>query len=84
MLQVRTHLCATRGSAAVQGVTAKSGGNQSYKVQTTAKFKVGHFREDAWGKFFNGGIAELRMKTGSKRSQRFRAPFGPQGSASYR
>ena len=52
---------ATRGSLAVQGVTAKSGGNQSYKVQTTAKFKVGHFREDTWGKFFNGGIAELRI-----------------------
>ncbi len=52
---------ATRGSLAVQGVTAKPAGNQSYKVQTTAKFKVGHFREDTWGKFFNGGIAELRI-----------------------
>ena len=33
----------------------------SHAIQTTARLKVGHFREDEWGKFFNGGIAELRI-----------------------
>ena len=52
----------TRGSLAVQGVTASPSDKQTgYRIQTTARFKVGHFREDAWGKFFNGGIAELRI-----------------------
>ena len=53
----------TRGSIAVQGATASKSGNQqsSFAIQTTARFKMGHFREDTWGKFFNGGIAELRI-----------------------
>ena len=53
---------ATRGSIAARGVTTSpSGAQPSYQIQTTANFKVGHFREDTWGKFFNGGIAELRI-----------------------
>ncbi len=51
----------TRGSIAARGVTTSPSGNQTLCQIQTANFKMGHFREDTWGKFFNGGIAEFRI-----------------------
>ena len=51
-----------RGAVSINGGQSVVGGVQnSHAIQTTARLKVGHFREDEWGKFFNGGIAELRI-----------------------
>lgn len=51
----------TRGSIAARGVTTSPSGNQNLCQIQAANFKMGHFREDTWGKFFNGGIAEFRI-----------------------